>query len=400
MESKILLVNDYYSEGGAEGVCRKIEEIVKRRGGTISFYYGSKKYRLPDSAKEYIYSKKYYSEFKKKILEFEPDIIHLHNYYHLLSPSILKAIKDCRRSGSFNGRVVMTAHDYHLLCPDSGLYYNSDGKIVPQKSLTSWQDILTKQYDTRGWAYSTLKKVQWVYNYSILKLQDQIDTFLAPSNFLKKKYAEKFPDKQIHLVRNPYEINVINTPSKSIPDEEETLKIVFLGRVSPEKGIKEFIRSLAESKVDNYRFDIIGDGPDIEKTQELIQELHLTERIFVLGRIPYEDVLQRLTEYDALVLPSLWFENAPLVLVEAVIANIRILTSNWGGMKEIAELCGGSYLMNPLDSGSVERSMNDIYSDIYVEKKSLNRDIERITKEFSTELFIQKMTSLYSNNSA
>lgn len=397
MNKKILLVNDYYSEGGAEGVCRKIEETVNNKGGSISFFYGAKDHCLPPSPLEYIHSRYYFKKFYDKILEFTPDIIHLHNYYHLLSPSILRAIKECRREGVFHGRVIMTAHDYHLLCPDSGLYYNTADGIVPHKDLPTYWDLLTKRYDTRSRAYSMLKKMQWIFNYIILGLHNQIDTFTSPSYFLKKKYAEKFPGKDIHVIRNPYDISIYTDKENKRNRQSDILKLVFLGRVSAEKGIKEFVRSLNEADFPNYRFDIIGDGPDTGEIKALVDRLDLHGKIKLLGRIPYEHVIEKISHYDTLVLPSLWVENAPLVLVEAVIARIRILTSKWGGMKELAELCGGSYLMNPRKSESVEGSLKDIYRDIFEEDKSLNRNIEKIKKEFSEELFIKKITDSYKN---
>lgn len=396
MNQRILLVNDYKSEGGAERVCRDIERLVKENGGEIEFFYGSKEYSLPRSAKDYVYSKEYYRKLKDQIKSFQPDVIHLHNFYHLLSPSILTAIKHARESGSFRGKVIMTAHDYHLLSPDSGFYYTTSKGIVSHKELPTFWDLVFKRYDNRSYTYSLLKKIQWIYNYGFLGNQDQIDLFLSPSNFLKKKYEMKFPHKDVVLVRNPFDIEVLEK-EVDINEDREKLKLVFLGRLSPEKGVKEFIRSLASSSFEEYSLDIVGDGPDHENIEKLVSNLGLDNKICLHGRIPYDEVINKIKDYDVLVVPSLWVENAPLVIVEAVIAHLRILTCNWGGMKEMAELCGEYYFMDPRKKDSVEKALKKAKQEVLIEKKNINRNIEEIKSTFSSKKFTQKLLDIYSS---
>lgn len=391
-------MNDFYSEGGAEKVCQQIEELIKKQGGDVLFFYGSERHKNPRSPLGYIYSLKYANEMREKIRFFKPDIIHIHNYYHLLSPSILHEIRKCRKKGYFNGKVILTAHDYHLLCPNSGFLYYKQNKIVSHEALPTFRDILTKRYDRRGWAYSLLKKIQWIFNYSLLGVQDQINVVLAPSHFLKEKYSQKFPGKKNQVIRNPYDFN-IETSARTDKNDSGVLELVFLGRVSPEKGLKEFVHSLSQINFERYHLDIIGDGPDLVNIEKLIMQLDLSDKIELVGRIPYEEVIQKMTQYDALVLPSLWVENAPLVIIEAVIAQIRLLTSNWGGVKELAELCGGNYLMNPSEMKSVHASLKSLYTDV-CENKLLERDINKIKKEFSEEIFLQKITKIYSGKLA
>ena len=109
-------------------------------------------------------------------------------------------------------------------------------------------------------------------------------------------------------------------------------------------------------------------------------------------------LLKELERNDVLVLPSIWYENAPLSLAEGAFMNMRLITANYGGMKEMAELCGGAYLMNPQDTDSVKDAVTRCYADTVSEAPLNGRDTEMLRAVFSADNYINKLIDIYNYN--
>jgi len=349
MNKKILFINDFKIGGGAEEVVSQTIEILQT-SYQVKTFFGSTEALRPKSLQEYIYSRFFYTKLKNILNSYKPDVIFIANYYHLLSPSILQAIKEYKKD--LNVKVVMTTHDFHLLCPNSGFRYFSwiSEKFYNFKKIPSIVDILTKKYDNRGLLYSVAKQLQWFIAYKILRLDGVIDTFISPSKFLASLLKEKY--KSVHLIRNPMPSLTSNKLNihKQNPDK---LNLVFIGRVSQEKGLYPFIKSLKHIDF-NYSLTIIGDGDFLSEMKKVVELEHLSDKIKFKNKMTRGQVLQELELYDILVLPSLWYENAPLSLVEASLKGLGIITMDYGGMKEIAEICGNYYLLKENYSNILE----------------------------------------------
>src|SRR5262249_12724224 len=114
-----------------------------------------------------------------------PHIVHLHNWYHGLSPAVLPVLDGWKRATG--GRVLMTAPDYHLICPHPGLrhYRRGVGIIADPARCARLSYLLSRRWDHRGLGHSTLKLVQHLWNYSVLDRQRAIDLILCPSRFMQ-----------------------------------------------------------------------------------------------------------------------------------------------------------------------------------------------------------------------
>lgn len=391
---KILLVNDFENAGGCEVVLAQNRELLKN-DFVFSCFFGSKEYTKPKSPLEYIYSKKNYASLKDKLISERPDIIHLYNFYHLLSPSILQAIKEYRKVDA-NVKVIYSAHDFHLLCPSSSFNYFKlfSSKFYSFKPVPSIANLLFKRVDYRGLIFSWLKKVQWILAYGMKNLDKQIDTVITPSVFLQELFKSKFPRKEIILVRNPYQFNVPSFPI-AISDKQ-VFKIVFIGRVEKEKGLLELMDAAAFFDFP-FTIDIIGSGNLLALVKLKIESLKLEKKISILPRMEHAALLVKLNSYHAMVLPSLWYENAPLSIVEAAAANLRILASDHGGIKEIANICGGEYLFNPYSVNSINEACKNAYTDWSLGKPLEGRSMNVIEDVFSIGKFKDGLIASYLN---
>lgn len=409
---RLMLINDFESGGGAEQVFLQTQRLLSDRL-VVRTFVGSKRHIKAEnmlshicstngrrSSLSRIYSIRNYKSLLGVLSDFKPDIVHLHNYHSALSPSILKAIRVYRSWGN-KIKVVLTAHDFHLLCPFSMFVYYPLFSTKPCKieSLPEMSEIFFLKWDHRGFPFSFAKKLQWIYAYLINDLDREIDHIIAPGEFLASFFKEKYSLIPVSVVRNPF-INMNAAHSdKANPENKNnrTLKIIFTGRLSPEKGLIEFIGCLGKINSVCYEFKIIGDGPQKKEILKEIQRYNLQERMTLTGAMEHHLVLEELRRADALILPSRCYENAPLTLVEGAFMNLRLITANYGGMKEMAELCGGQYLMDPEDFHSVEKALTDCYNDTIRGKPLKGRDIRMLSSLFSEETYIDKLLGIYDN---
>ncbi|MCU0351367.1 MAG: glycosyltransferase, partial [Flavobacterium sp.] len=317
---KILFVNDFDTGGGAEVIFNQTINILKE-DYICKKYVGSQQVIKPKSVLSYIFNIHHKKRIDELLFDFKPNIIHIHNYYHILSPSVLFAISRYKRRN--NVLVVHTAHDFHLCFPNSGFHYFRNKKLINLKTIPSILKIILLNIDHRGHIYGLIKKLQWILAYKILKLHKVIDIVICPSYFLKNYLDIRFNRKvPVKMIRNPYELNLSYTKLSKIPSA--TLKMVFVGRVSFEKGLEEFLKTLIKYKYD-YSFDIIGTGDEvyISRLQNITKEY---KNIQYLGYIERNRVLEKLKEYDVLVLSSLLYENFPTVMLEGSSLGLKTLT--------------------------------------------------------------------------
>lgn len=381
---KILFVNDYKINGGAEQVIdiliHNLNDIYE-----IDFFYGSVEYKTPKNVFEYIYSKTFKLKLKNKLEIFQPDIIHIHNYYHLLSPSILTAIKKYKQINK-NLKVIMTCHDFHILSPNSGFTFFSwlNNKIFKLEKNPNLSDLLFKKWDQRGLKYSIAKQLQWIFNYLICNNTSVINKIVSPSEFLASFLREKFIDK-VEVVRNPLPSYIKINKNRFV--KNKNLKLLFIGRVSMEKGLKEFIIKLNEIKNLDYTFTIIGNGPILNELKVLVKTLELDSKIIFLGYIAHTEALQMMQNYQILVLPSILYENAPLSLVEGSLNGLKLLTMNYGGMREISLLAGNYFFLNE-NLSNIENGLNILKDSEYIQ----NQDLYNL---FSLENYVTKIKMIY-----
>lgn len=410
---KLLFINDFEEGGGAERVFWATHELLSEKF-IVKTFIGCKKHIKPINHFSYIYSVKKqgglfsriysYKNYKRLLnvlLDFKPNIVHLHNYYSFLSPSVLNAIRNYRNRGN-RLRVIFTAHDYHLLCPYSSfmhysMFYN---KIFRLNNLPNVFQIFFCKWDKRGFPFSVVKKMQWIYAYMLKSFDKEIDYILTPSEFLAVLFRRKYSSIPVLTIRNPF-LDMDSVPLIThMPERKNdgTLKMVFAGRLSPEKGLLEFINALRDISGFNFIFKIIGAGPQREEILKKINMHGLHDRVILTGQMERPLLLEEFKHNDALVLPSLWHENAPLSLVEGAFMNLRLITAGYGGMKEMAGLCGSAYFMDPGNSDSVKEALTRCYADTVSSKPLKDRDTGMLRSVFSAENYINKLIDVYNYN--
>jgi glycosyltransferase involved in cell wall biosynthesis len=383
---KVLIINDHKTGGGAESVVAMQYQLLKKII-SVDILYGDE--LCPNiNVFSYIYSYKVKKAVANKLEAENYDIVHLHNFYHILSPSVLKALKQAKKNNN-KLKVIYTAHDYHLVCPNSGYYYLENNNIVNFLTDDKWPRMFIKKIDKRSIIHNLLKKAQWFNAYVLHDYRNVIDVITTPSFFLKKVILEHFK-ADVRMIRNP-SVQVNNDDTVFKKRTGNKLEIVFFGRLSVEKGLKEFIKLLSQIDDISYNFSIIGDGPQYQELTNLVQQCGINDKVNFIGKMDRAELLLSLKNYDLFVLPSVWYENAPMSILEAAQANLMIATPDHGGMTEMIEAVGSGYHFNYANPETLKKCFLDAQKMKREGRHQYNNNLD----DFLPETFSKNMISLY-----
>lgn len=389
MKEKILIITDHKT-GGAAIVAKETAEILAGDDYIIKSYWGSDNFKF--SLKNYLFNFRAYNDIKLILNEFLPDKILLHNFDNLLSPLILKAIKDFKKV--HNCTVIMTCHDYHIISPSNSMTYFRNGEKLFFNDVPNIFELLSVRIDNRSYFHGLVRIFQWSLYYSLLKYNDVIDCFTCPSRFIQTKLEQRFKNKSIHLLYNPSSFIPIDFPKETISYKK--IKIVFIGRLTDDKGIFDFLYNFKnytvglESKK-NIEFIIIGDGPNYNKIEKLSSHNNDLCRISLRGYLSKEEIRNILIESHFILLPSLVYENAPLSLVEGSFCQCNIITMNYGGMKEIANKFNSSILIDDFS----EKSITSLLSKIENFDRVNEVEFHEFVNSYSKEYFLKKFKGIF-----
>lgn len=335
---KILLVNKFwYLRGGAERVVFLTKGLLEKAGHTVEIFgmrhpqnliendfftdylnYNSKNpfVRLKCGLKA-VYNFNAQKKFQKLIEEFKPDIAHFHNIYHQLSFSLIPAVKKMRVPS------VMTLHDYKLISPNYNLFHHGriDERCVGEKYykciFSDCMEGLGRDLIATAEAYAMRK----------MKIAAMIDLCISPSKFLKEKFVSAgFAEEKIQVVPNP-----LPEPS-FVLSKKEGAYAAYFGRLSEEKGVRVLL-DVADSLAEIH-FKIAGAGPLENELRSRAKQRKLVNVEF-LGYKDKEAVDEIIDNARIVVVPSLWFENCPLSILEAMAKGKIVIASRIGGIPEL-----------------------------------------------------------------
>lgn len=329
MSLKVLIVHNAYQFYGGEDVVVDAERnLLIRCGVNVEFF-------LKDNhsigarnslgvALGVTYSSRSRSELCSVIESKRPDIVHVHNFFPLLSPSIYDACYDASVS------VVQTLHNYRTICP--GAMLMREGSICEICIQGSPYNAVWH----RCYRRSTLGSLAVARMVAVHRRKSTWDTkvnrFIALTEFAKGKFIDAgFPEGKIAIKPN-FSVN----PDKTSRDEDfkpETDTIrrggLFVGRLSMEKGVETLIT--AWDGLD-MRLSIVGVGPLESKVANAV-----SQRIRHLGKMDQKGVLAEMGKAAFLVMPSECYETFGMVIVEAFSCSLPVVSSNLGAMTEMVE---------------------------------------------------------------
>ncbi|SKC32211.1 Glycosyl transferases group 1 [Photobacterium piscicola] len=385
MSKKILVISDHRG-GGAGHVATQSGLLFSDQGYNVDYIFGDDYFKF--NAVGYCCNYSAIDIIRKKLAISKPEIILIHNFDHLWSPFFLVEINKYKEKTG--AKVIMTVHDYHIVSASNSLSYYENTEKKFFKDPPSFKQLVTKKLDRRSYIYGLARLVQWYPYYSVLNLQKTFDHFMCPSEFIYKQVVKRFDPSIVSVVHNPTSATI-----SSCQLDNDDVVITFAGRLSKDKGIYDFIKSIADSKLvspKHITINIIGKGPyfdDIERLVDTLKEQNIT--IVLHGLQKFEIVKSIFENSSYVLLPSLCYENAPLTLVEGVFAGCKVLTMNYGGMVEIADKLNLSILMDDFSPKSIQFVFDNLNT-----KKEEQSTLDKFYQDYSNDNYISKVKEIIS----
>ena len=295
---RILQIHNRYKISGGEDVTVESESFLLKKNNNVVDYFGVTNENIQGvkvkikTAINVCYSREYSNKLSKRIKDFQPDIVHVHNFFPLLTPSIYDV------SRLFGVPVIQTLHNYRIICP--GSYMIRNGKICEDcLSGTAYKAALHGCYrDSRIGSLVVADMVQTHRKRETWN--EKVNIFIALTEFSKKKFVQAgFPSERLHVKPN----FIYPDPGTGHGDGKYTL---FVGRISREKGILTLLK--AYEKIQGIPLKIIGDGPLIEDVNKIMRDKNLSN-IELLGQRDRKEVFQFMKDAMFIVFPSEWYET-------------------------------------------------------------------------------------------
>lgn len=338
----ILQVNKFYHiVGGVDRYFFSVSDLLEKKGHTIGHF--STKRKADKYSKwqkyftdEYDFSsvsvKKAFKLFPRMIYSIDAkqkinkilndhrwDIVHLHDIFHHLSPSILPEIK------KRNIPIVQTIGDYHLISPNYNMFHK--GKICEITRPNAFYKAVFHKCVKDSYIATFAEVIEKYIQYTLGWERDYIDYFIAPSKFMKNKLIEYgiSSKKIIHL---PY---FVNCKEKQI-NKEKGKYVLYFGRISPEKGLQNLIKVFLQ--LPKIPLKIVGVG-NYEYEKKLRNLAGTSKNIQFLGFRYGRQLKEIIGNCRFSILPSIWNEVFGLSILESFAAGKPVISANIGGIPEV-----------------------------------------------------------------
>jgi len=403
---KILLINNfYYNRGGDCTYLFSLKRLLEEKGHQVIVFSMHHPQNFESEYSEYfvtyinyveevknknlfsglkvisrtIYSFEARKNLERLIKDKRPDIAHLQNIHHHITPSIFYPLK------KFKIPIIWTLHDYTLICPNTS--FLSQGKICERckKIRYFWPSVV--RCKKGSFAASTMAAIESTMH-RIMRVYDVVDFFITPSKFLRNKLIEYgFDSKKIVCLNNFLDV--------TIPDSAEPVGDYFLyiGRLSEEKGIKTLIDAVI--KAGTGRLKIVGDGQLKDELISYVRSNSVNGAVEFLGYKKHEEVIKLLRRCRFVVLPSDWYENFPYSILEAFACGRPVIGSRIGGIPELIDDGENGLLFTPGDSDALADKIKKLH--IEGDKISeMSRNAQKKFKEnYGHEKHYQRLMEIY-----
>ncbi len=360
---KVLLIDKFHHRfGGAERAYFDTADVLTSHGHDVAFFamhhpqneptpwsrffvsqvdYGRTDYTLWQKlrmALRMIWNREAQKKLDALLAEFRPDVAHLHLIYHQLSPSIIWTLVKHRIP------MVMTLHDYKHISPNYNLFVR--GKVWERAPWHCVGDRCVRDSISAS-AVCALEH----YVHALLGTYAKVDRYIAPSRFLIEMSRRHGFTQKITYVPQP-----LSPAEFAVPAYQREDYILYIGRLSHEKGVRVLLDAFAASRAP--RLIVAGTGPDKDALMAYARTLPGAERITFAGFVGGAALTELTQKARAVVVPSLWYENAPYALLEALAAGNIVVAAASGGVTERIVHGENGFLYPPQDTQKLTRLLD------------------------------------------
>lgn len=325
---------------GMEHAGRCVGNVVNAYTSDMDFHGGSKLAKLTYPLKT-IYSREARVQLRKVLDDFQPDVCHLNNFNYQLTPSIILEIVKWRKESGHTCKIVYTAHDYQLVCPNH-MCNNPNTHENCEKCLQGQFINCTKGRCIHGSRAKSLIGTLEAEFWKRKKVYRYLDQIICCSEFIKTKLDQNpmFAEKTV-VLHNFIE----GVEWKEVPKKDYVL---YFGRFSEEKGIGTLLQVC--KALPEIPFIFAGTGP-------LEEQVNNIGNITNVGFQSGENLERLIREARFSIYPSEWYENCPFSVMESQMYGTPVLGADIGGIPELIQEGKTGELFEP---GNAEQLKTEI----------------------------------------
>jgi glycosyltransferase involved in cell wall biosynthesis len=398
----ILFVNKFYwDKGGSEAVYFGETELLKKYGHTvIPFSMHDEKNKPSEYAKYFVSNITYdnaslfekivassriiYSfEAKKKIRELlndtKIDIAHFHIFQHQISPSIFGPLKQAGIP------IVLTLHDLKPMCPNYQMY--THGLVCEQCKGHKYYHCFLNSCTKNSRVKSLVNTIEMYFHHFMGYYRNDVDSYIAVSQFFKNKMIE-FGFNEDKIVYIP---NFVDTEKFRYKQKDENYAL-FIGRLSSEKGIETLLEACKLTP--DIPVIIAGTGPEEYILKESAKDKGL-KNISFAGFKTGDDLLKLITDASFTILPSQWYENCPMSILESMAVGTPVIGASIGGINELIRENIDGFTFSPASADELAAKMLALWTDRELRITMGKQGAEKIRQQNTADTHYLKLLELY-----
>jgi glycosyltransferase involved in cell wall biosynthesis len=322
----------------------------------------------------------YSTEARRKIADLitasKPHIAHVHHIYNQISPSILYELHNRGIP------IIQTIHDYKPICPNAKLYIPKTQEICYRCQHHRYYNSVTHDCGSYGLPSSILIALEAYLEHLTKPYLRKVSYFITPSNFLRNQLIKAgFPENKVEVIHN-----FIDTSSYQVTESGKY--IVYMGRLESYKGVQILIE--AARHLPSLTFKIAGTGT-YENT--LKQRAIGLNNVTFVGQLDKTSVRQLLAEAMCLVVPSIWHDIAPMVMLEAFACGKPAIATRMGGLTEMTQ--GNGLLVEPNSWEDLAEKITQLNSSPTLRHNLGSSARKYVDAEYSPDSYYKKISQIY-----
>lgn len=366
---KILIIHTYYTQNGGEDVVFEQEVALLKEEAVVEKFVFHNQLGIKGAIQFFfsICNISVAKKLKQVIDSFKPDVIHIHNTHFAIGPI---AIRVAKKAGI---PIVMTLHNYRLLCPSATFMAKGTLFLGSLKTKFPWQAIKKKVYRNSTIQTFWLAFIIWIHK--IFATWKFVDQYIVLTDFARELFIEStFGVSDNKFIVKPNFVNQCSFNKHVITNNA----FLFVGRLSEEKGVLILLKAF---KSTNHVLRIAGDGPLKSEVEKICSQY---KNIIYLGKLDKEFVLKELNECTALVFPSIWYEGMPMTLLESLSIGKSVIASNFGAMASVIQNGNNGILFEVGNVEKLKEKLNEWQQLTEEQKKVYNSNaLNTYKKNFS-----------------
>ena len=394
---KVLMVNKFlYPRAGAETYMLGLSRSLIADGHEVAFFgmdhkdktdlgktfiipaveFGIKKsflYKMGQLVKASVQNLSVCSKLKECCEDFKPDLIHAHNVYNQLPPSLFKDV---------DIPVIMTAHDYKPICPSYNLF--TKGENCERCLAGSFKPCIENKCVQGSTVASTISALSsWKVKKAKTYLTDY-KAYIAPSDFMKRKLVQGgIPENMVKIVNNYTE--------KSTLSSSKGKSLLYAGRICQEKGVDTMLKAYSLLPQPRPELRICGTGPLKDHLEEISKKDNLD--VTWLGFVSPQTVKEEMDAALAVLVPSKWNENCSMTIMESLVNGRPVIVSDSGGNPELIKDGYDGYTFKAGDAEHMAEKLKELLA---ADNKQLCENATKTGEQrYSSQVHMKQIYEVY-----